>query len=703
MQQKSSLHSSLFNIHRCEGSTKSAECEWYYTGTGYEYQLLAGPLFNVIFSFTGVPVGLILERNRNNRKNVIALCSILWSLMVVFGGLATHYWHLAVTRLAIALFEAAFSAFAVSLIGSYFPAELRAMAMGIFMWGVYFGYSMAFIMKLVTNTMGWRQAYFLTGVPGIILGLLCYYTVTEPAVEHLEKSSSDGSLKKKDITPGANTQMLAPAPLINPVYIMLLLASAVRCGGGYVFGYNINNYMSYAYPGYPIENFLSWIPALTGVFGSVVGGVTSDRIATHGGRGFIGRMYVTVISVFLSIPFALLVLIWAPPWCFIILIPGYFVNEMWGAIVMTAVLEQAPPSRQTTAMAIYVFTINIIGGNMTLLVPSIRAAFGWDCERRSLVRQEVFPRQVLSSNIATVPVVSRRTIMFSLSDIKPEEFKSVEYTTKDKVAYITLNRPHRLNALDEYTPQEIFQSVQLANSDDNIKVIVLSGKGRAFSAGYDLKKFAEADRGTVSQKMPWDPYQDFKQVHSATEAYMSLWKSYKPTICKIHGFCVAGGSDLALCTDIIIMAEDAKIGYPPIRVWGCPHSAMWAYRMGAEKAKRMLLTGDLIDGIEAAKLGLVLKAVPADQLDAEVNKLVQRMVNVPSNQLFFQKQVINQAVEHMGLSSSQRLASIFDGMTRHSPEGIKFQQRAADIGFKQAVKERDSGDETLWSDLNPKL
>ncbi|XP_070532764.1 putative enoyl-CoA hydratase isoform X1 [Ptychodera flava] len=315
---------------------------------------------------------------------------------------------------------------------------------------------------------------------------------------------------------------------------------------------------------------------------------------------------------------------------------------------------------------------------------------------------QVICRQVSSLNI---PIVLRRTIMYSLSSINPDEFKSVQYTTKDKVAYITLNRPHVLNAIDENTPREVFQSVLLANDDDRVKVIVLSGKGKAFSSGYDLKKLAETERGVslASQKMPWDPYKDYKLANACTQAFMGLWKSYKPVICKIHGFCVAGGSDMALCSDIIIMAENAKIGYPPTRVWGCPTTAMWVYRIGAEKAKRMLFTGDLIDGKEAARIGLVLKAVPEEQLDDEVERLAKRMVNVPSNQLFFQKQVINQAVESMGLEPTQRLATLFDGMTRHSPEGVEFQKQAAKYGFKRPVLQRDSGEETPWSHMNSKL
>ena len=177
-----------------------------------------------------------------------------------------------------------------------------------------------------------------------------------------------------------------------------------------------------------------------------------------------------------------------------------------------------------------------------------------------------------------------------------------------------------------------------------------------------------------------------------TDDFFSLWRSYKPVICKVHGYAVAGGSDIALCADIVIMAEDAKIGYPPARVWGCPTTAMWVYRIGAEKAKRMLLTGDLIDGRAAKAMGLVYDAVPAAELDAAVDALAGRMAGVPKNQLMMQKLMINQAYENMGLASTQMIATLFDGITRHSPEGMWFKAYSEAHGFHEAVRLRDSGE-----------
>ena len=191
--------------------------------------------------------------------------------------------------------------------------------------------------------------------------------------------------------------------------------------------------------------------------------------------------------------------------------------------------------------------------------------------------------------------------------------------------------------------------------------------------------------------MPWDPIKDYAFMWRNTEHFMSLWRAMKPVICKVHGFAVAGGSDIALCADLTYMGETAEIGYMPARVWGCPTTAMWVYRLGAEKAKRMLFTGDRITGREAADMGLVLKAVPDGDLDAEVEAMAVRMAGVPVNQLAMQKMVINQGIEASGLMNSQRLATIFDGMARHSPEGLSFKQRVEDVGWKQAVEERDAG------------
>ena len=267
----------------------------------------------------------------------------------------------------------------------------------------------------------------------------------------------------------------------------------------------------------------------------------------------------------------------------------------------------------------------------------------------------------------------------------------VLYERDGRIGRIILNRPEVLNAIDDDLPTELSEAVARADADPNIHVMVLSGAGKAFCSGYDLAHYASSDGpNKVVQDMPWDPMQDFQFMWRNTQAFMSLFRAMKPVICKVHGFAVAGGSDIALCADMIVMGDDAKIGYMPTRVWGCPTTAMWVHRLGPEKAKRMMFTGDKINGIEAAEIGLVLKSVPDHQLDAEVEALASRIASVPINQLAMQKMVINSAVEEK-INQTQRLATLLDGMTRHSPEGLNFKARVEEVGWKQAVEERDSG------------
>jgi len=202
----------------------------------------------------------------------------------------------------------------------------------------------------------------------------------------------------------------------------------------------------------------------------------------------------------------------------------------------------------------------------------------------------------------------------------------VLYERDGRIGRIKLNRPEVMNAIDDELPGTLAAAVAEADSDAAVHVMVLSGNGPAFCAGYDLTHDAESiGPNQLVQEMPWDPIEDYRFMWANTQHFMSLWRAMKPVICKVHGFAVAGGSDIALCADLTIMGETAKIGYMPARVWGCPTTAMWVYRLGAEKAKRMLFTGDKISGREAEEMGLILKAVPDDQLDAEVEALAERL------------------------------------------------------------------------------
>lgn len=272
---------------------------------------------------------------------------------------------------------------------------------------------------------------------------------------------------------------------------------------------------------------------------------------------------------------------------------------------------------------------------------------------------------------------------------------TVLYSTSadGRVAYLTLNRPKQFNAINSALPQDLRNAVRRANADPRVRCIVLSGAGQGFCGGYDLDLYAQsATRGSTegSQELSkgYDALLDYQGMHENTECFMELFRSHKPTIAKIHGAAVAGGSDIALCCDLVVMAEDARIGYPPARVWGCPTTAMWALRLGVEKAKRMLFTGDLISGTEAERIGLILKAVPLAELDDAVKSLTERIASVPADQNWMHKQVINGFAEGQ-LVQAQKLATIFDGITRNNPSGVAFQQLAQKDGFKAAIAERD--------------
>jgi enoyl-CoA hydratase len=268
-------------------------------------------------------------------------------------------------------------------------------------------------------------------------------------------------------------------------------------------------------------------------------------------------------------------------------------------------------------------------------------------------------------------------------------YTTLSLALDDRIARLTLTRPDRLNAINRDMPGELAAAVAEANGARDVRVIVLAGAGRAFCAGYDLewgtKAEAEADAATTV----WDPMRDLAMMGENVACFMSLWRSRKPVIAKVHGWCVGGGTDLALCSDLVVAAEDAEIGYPPARVWGSPTTALWVYRIGMERAKRLLLTGDAVSGREAAAIGLVAQAVPAAALDDAVETLAQRMALLPTNQLAMMKLLVNQAYDNMGLATTQLLGTLLDGVARHTPEGIAWRTEAQTRGVKAALATRD--------------
>ena len=290
-----------------------------------------------------------------------------------------------------------------------------------------------------------------------------------------------------------------------------------------------------------------------------------------------------------------------------------------------------------------------------------------------------------------------------------DTFNTMTYEVTDRIARITLNRPARGNGITLDMPRELAACVERANLDPAVHVIALAGNGSGFCGGYDLVESAEdmqigdddPDRPPGSPLDPqvqrenhrpgntWDPMTDYAMMSRNMRGFMSLFHSDKPVVCKVHGFCVAGGTDMALCSDLLVIADDAKIGYPPARVWGSPTTSLWFHRLGLEKAKRLLFTGDCLSGKEAQEWGLAIESAPPAALDERFEILLARIARMPINQLVMMKLLLNQSVTQQGLHTTQILGTVFDGITRHTPEGYAFQQRAAQGGFKQAVRERD--------------
>ena len=268
--------------------------------------------------------------------------------------------------------------------------------------------------------------------------------------------------------------------------------------------------------------------------------------------------------------------------------------------------------------------------------------------------------------------------------------EAIAYSVEGSVARIVLNRPDRLNAINAQMISELREAVTAASDDPSVRVMVLSGAGRAFCAGYDLTWGTQAeDASQRAQGGTWDPVRDYQMMSRNVRAFMSLWESPKPVIAQVHGWCVGGGTDLALCSDLIYVAEDAQIGYPPARVWGEPTTVMWVYRLGLEHAKRLMLSGEPLSGTEAERLGLASKAAPAEELPGVVDAMARRLATIPSNQLAMSKLLVNQAYENMGLRTSQLIGTVFDGIARHTPEGVAWRDLAMKEGFREAVRQRD--------------
>lgn len=284
---------------------------------------------------------------------------------------------------------------------------------------------------------------------------------------------------------------------------------------------------------------------------------------------------------------------------------------------------------------------------------------------------------------------------------------TLTYAVDGPVARITLDRPDRGNGITMAMPRELAAAVEQADLDPAVHAIALSGNGKGFCGGYDLVDAAEdaemtgiadqpgspldpaVQRANHDPAQTWDPVVDWQMMSRNVRGFMSLFHADKPVLCKVHGFCVAGGTDMALCSDLLVMAADARIGYPPARVWGSPTTSLWMARIGAQRAKRLLFTGDLITGAEALESGLAIEAPAPGELDERFEALLARVAAMPVNQLVMMKLLVNQQLAAQGLGPTQVIGTVFDGIARHTAEGYAFQRRASEEGWRAAVTERD--------------
>lgn len=269
-------------------------------------------------------------------------------------------------------------------------------------------------------------------------------------------------------------------------------------------------------------------------------------------------------------------------------------------------------------------------------------------------------------------------------------YENITYQVEDYIATITLNRPEFSNALTQELLFELKHAIESSDDDQNVKVVLLKGNGKNFCAGYglDWSTIEEQERQEDNENI-WDPIEDYKMINKYTGSMLSLFRCSKPVISQVHGFAVGGGADMVLCSDIIIASDDAQFGYPPARVWGSPTTAMWAIRLGMEKAKRFLFTGDAITAPKAAEMGMILESVPREKLEETVQSLVKRISKMPANQLVMMKLLINQMYSNMGFETTTVVGTLLDGIARHTPEGIAWRKTAVEKGVKEALKDRD--------------
>ncbi|KAF0308559.1 Protein spinster 1 [Amphibalanus amphitrite] len=350
----------------------AAGCSWDYTGTGLQYDLLAGPVFTLVFTVAGLPLGLAADRC--NRKLLLCACLLVWAVCVLLTGLAQQYWQLAALRFGVGFGEAGCTPLATSLLADYFSPELRGTALGVYNWGIYFGYSLAyavgdFITEADIMGMGWRWAYFVSGAPGVLLALLMLATLREPPRAHLSAPPAADSAR-----PAARAVPRLLRLFARPPVLLLALAGSVRNAAVYVWSYSTETFFeSQGQTAAQVGAYMSWVPLVSGPLGLLLGGLVSDGAGRRLGPA--GRLGAVAASQLLAAPFVVGVLFLRPPWAYISIIPSYIIGELWFPISLVVLVELTPAELRNAAVAFYIFVITNIGGNMQLLLKPLMGAF----------------------------------------------------------------------------------------------------------------------------------------------------------------------------------------------------------------------------------------------------------------------------------------------------------------------------------------
>eukprot|EP00118_Oscarella_pearsei_P026568 m.819 g.819 ORF g.819 m.819 type:complete len:526 (+) comp4955_c0_seq1:3-1580(+) len=360
------------NRSQCE---LSQYCQWNYTGQGIEYQILAGPTFIVVFSISALIFGIAVEVKEFNRKNVLAVFAFLWSLVTLVMSFVTQYWQLVILRMALGLFESVCAPFGASLLADFFAKELRGASMGIFNWGIYIGFSLAFVFKFVLTELGWRWTFRMAGIPGCIMAIVLALAVKEPA-------------KRKDalgesVRLSSNSRLFQLAKsFLSPGLLLLCVGGGIRNGGGLVLAYNVDTFFS-QYRHAEAAHYMSWVPLVGGATGAALGGLVSDALLSRFGPQ--ARIPVLILSQLLAAPLAFgVLLIPHPTAAFMCLLAAFFVGEMWIGVCLTVVVELRPKF-PTGSASLYVFVIQLLGGNATLLVAPLSQLPGWDLRHAMLL------------------------------------------------------------------------------------------------------------------------------------------------------------------------------------------------------------------------------------------------------------------------------------------------------------------------------